>query len=124
MVTAVTGELARVVRERREELGYASLRAFSRATGVNVATLSRLESGAQDNVADETLARIAQKLNMSSLELRQAAGLLTQDELSKLERRPSVEDAVRVDPDLTEVQKEAVLTVYYAFIPSKKPPNW
>lgn len=116
----VTDALGDFVRARREELGYTSLGAFSRATNVNIATLSRLEGGKQDNVAPETLARIAQGLRMTVLELREHAGMLTAEEANRRRGMPTVEDAVRADADLTEDQREVLRAVYYSWLPWKR----
>lgn len=120
MLLPVTEALGQLVRTLREELGYTSLGAFSRATNVNIATLSRLESGKQENVAPETLARIAQGLRMSVLDLRERAGMLSSEEANRRRGMPTVADAIRADTDLTADQREVLQAVYYSWLPWKR----
>ena len=47
------------------------------------------------------------------------AGLL--DEPADGERVPSVTDAVRADPDLTDEQKAALLAVYRSYVEGNRP---
>lgn len=119
---SVAVTLGALVRSLRERKGWTQGQ-LSRQSGVPGGTISKLERGLV-GVRDDNLTKIAQTFGMTSLELRRQAGLLSPEELNRALGLPTVEDAVNADPNLTEVQKEAVLTVYYAFLPSKKPPNW
>jgi len=112
--------LGAFVRARRQQLGFQSMRSFARHAGVDDGMLSRLESGQQEGVSDENLARIAQGLGITVLELRRQTDMLSPEELNRAMGLPSVEDAVKVDPNLTEDQREILLAIYYSYVPAKR----
>lgn len=115
-VVAVTiGALVRMLRERRSW----SQGELARRADVPQATVSKLERGLR-GVRDSTLAKIAQALDTTVVEMKRQAGLLSAEELNRVMGLPSVVDAVNADPNLSDDQREAILVVYYAFVPAAK----
>jgi transcriptional regulator with XRE-family HTH domain len=106
-VTEPLGEFIRLQRE----MAHLSLRGLSELADVSNAYLSQVERGLYQPSA-QVLKGIADGLQISAEELYARAGLL--DEA----RRPSVEEAIRLDERLTPAQKDALLGVYRGFVGS------
>ena len=102
------GEFIRLQRE----LADLSLRGLSDLAKVSNAYLSQVERGLYRPSA-QVLKGIADALDLSAEELYARAGLLDEDPEA---HRPSVEEAVRLDGQLTPQQKDALLRVYRGFI--------
>ena len=109
--------LGRVIRERRKQAEM-SLRDLAARTDVSNPYLSQLERGLHQPSV-RVLKAIAGALNMSAEALMVQAGLL--DEPEDSEPVPSVTDAVRADPDLTDEQKAALLAVYRSYVEGNRP---
>jgi transcriptional regulator with XRE-family HTH domain len=88
-----------------------SVRRLAELAGVSNPYLSQIERGLRRPSAD-ILQQIAKALRISTETLYQRAGILERDEH---EHRLTVSDAVRTDPDLTDEQKQTLLTVYETF---------
>jgi transcriptional regulator with XRE-family HTH domain len=99
------GEFIRLQRE----IAHLSLRRLAELADVSNAYLSQIERGLYRPSA-QVLKGIADGLQISAEELYARAGLLDEQE-----RRPSVEEAIRLDERLTAAQKEALLGVYRGF---------
>jgi transcriptional regulator with XRE-family HTH domain len=99
------GEFIRLQRE----IAHLSLRRLAELADVSNAYLSQVERGLYRPSA-HVLKGIADGLQISAEELYSRAGLL--DEQA---RRPSVEEAIRLDERLTAEQKDALLGVYRGF---------
>lgn len=95
------------IRSQREQ-AQVSLRQLARSAGVSNPYLSQIERGLRKPSA-EILQQIATGLRISAEALYIRAGIL--------DERPAgaVTDAVLVDPDLTERQKQVLLEVYQSF---------
>lgn len=104
--------LGRVIREQRK-LAELSLRDLAARTNVSNPYLSQIERGLHEPSV-RVLKAIATALNMSAEALMVQAGLL--DTPGDDEPVPSVVDAVRADPRLTDEQKAAMLTVYRSYV--------
>lgn len=104
--------LGRVIREQRK-LAELSLRDLAARTNVSNPYLSQIERGLHEPSV-RVLKAIAMALNMSAEALMVQAGLL--DTPGDDEAVPSVVDAVRADPRLTDEQKAAMLTVYRSYV--------
>lgn len=95
-----------------------SLRELAAKANVSNPYLSQIERGLHEPSV-RVIKAIAQALNLSAETLLSQAGLLEDD------REPSAaskaqpgttEMALRSDPDLTEAQKQALLTVYRSYV--------
>jgi transcriptional regulator with XRE-family HTH domain len=104
--------LGRVIREQRK-LAELSLRDLAARTNVSNPYLSQLERGLHEPSV-RVVKAIATALNMSAEALMVQAGML--DEPADAAPAPSVIDAVRADPLLSDEQKSALLTVYRSYI--------
>jgi transcriptional regulator with XRE-family HTH domain len=104
--------LGRVIRERRTQASL-SLRELAARTNVSNPYLSQLERGLHEPSV-RVLTAIAKALNVSAEALMVQAGML--DAPAAGDRPPSVPDALRADPRLTEEQKAALLTVYRSYV--------
>jgi transcriptional regulator with XRE-family HTH domain len=104
-------ELGDFIRLQRE-MAHLSLRQLGELADVSNAYLSQVERGMYQPSA-QVLKGIADALHISAEELYARAGLL--DEKA---RRPSVEEAIRLDERLTPEQREAPLGVYRGFVGS------
>jgi transcriptional regulator with XRE-family HTH domain len=100
------GEFIRLQRE----IAHLSLRQLSELSDVSNAYLSQVERGLYQPSA-QVLKGIADALKISAEELYARAGLLDQEV-----RKPSVEEAIRLDERLTPEQKDALLGVYHSFV--------
>jgi transcriptional regulator with XRE-family HTH domain len=97
----------------REQRGQAqmSLRQLSELTDVSNPYLSQIERGLRRPSA-EVLQQIAKALRISAESLYVRAGILDADESGAR----MVEDAIALDPQLTERQKSALLDIYRSFV--------
>ncbi len=88
-----------------------SLRQLAERAGISNPYVSQIERGLRKPSA-EVLHQLANALHVSAEQLFQRAGILDPDEA----RPTSVERAIRADPALSEVQKQALIHVYSAFV--------
>ncbi len=104
--------LGSFIRERRKQAEY-SLRDLADRANVSNPYLSQIERGLH-TPSVRVLKAIAAALNVSAESLLVQAGLLegSEDDADL----PSVEDAIRVDPKITDDQKQAMLAVYRSYI--------
>lgn len=104
--------LGQFIRERRKQAEY-SLRDLADRANVSNPYLSQIERGLH-TPSVRVLKAIAAALNVSAESLLVQAGLLegNGDESDA----PSVEDAVRADPKISDDQKSAILAVYRSYI--------
>jgi transcriptional regulator with XRE-family HTH domain len=103
-------QVGEFIRSQRR-LADLSLRQLAALAKVSNPYLSQVERGIHKPSA-EVLKGIADALHISAETLYARAGLI---EPRDGEARPSVEEAVRLDPDLTTAQKEALISVYHSF---------
>jgi transcriptional regulator with XRE-family HTH domain len=104
--------LGGVIRTQRQ-LSKLSLRDLAALTDVSNAYLSQIERGMHEPSV-RVLRAIAEALSLPPDDLLREAGLLDPDGDGATEAR-STEAAIRADPNLTEAQKEALLTVYRSY---------
>ncbi|MEO6471736.1 MAG: helix-turn-helix transcriptional regulator [Aeromicrobium sp.] len=102
--------LGEYLREQRR-LAQMSLRQLSEQADVSNPYLSQIERGLRRPSA-EVLQQIAKALRISAESLYVRAGILDLDE----SRTRMVEDAIGLDPLLTERQKNALLDIYRSFV--------
>jgi transcriptional regulator with XRE-family HTH domain len=107
------GDFIRAQRQLRD----LSLRQLASLAKVSNPYLSQLERGMYRPSVD-VLRNIAAGLRMSTETMLVQAGLLTEPSQAAAD----VESAVRLDPDLTTEQKEALLSVYRGFLGRRRPP--
>lgn len=112
MVDKPLEALGKFIRTQRE-LTHRSLRQVADAAKISNAYLSQVERGLYKPSAD-VLRSIADALNISRDALYTQAGILDRDDAP----RPSVdvEQAIRLDPRLSDTQKDALLQVYRGFL--------
>lgn len=103
------------IRSQRR-LARLSLRQLAEVTKVSNAYLSQVERGLYRPSAS-VLKALAGALNVSAETLYAKAGLL--DEPDGGEQRVDVERAIRLDPALSDDQKETLLRVYRGFAGSQ-----
>lgn len=104
------GALGEYLREQRGQ-AQMSLRQLAEATDVSNPYLSQIERGLRRPSA-EVLQQIAKALRISAESLYVRAGILDADESGAR----MVEDAIALDPRLTERQKSALLDIYRSFV--------
>ncbi len=104
------GGVGEFIRSQRA-LARMSLRQLADKAKVSNPYLSQIERGLYRPSA-EVLKAIAEALNISAETLYARIGLVDPD---REERRPSVEEAIRLDSKLTTDQKETLLSVYRNF---------
>ena len=109
-------KLGRIIRERRVQAEL-SLRDLAARTNVSNPYLSQIERGLHQPSV-RVLKAIAGALNMSAEALMVQAGLL--DEPADAMAAPSVAEAVRADPDLTDDQRAALLAVYRSYVEANR----
>ncbi|MDQ3155672.1 MAG: helix-turn-helix domain-containing protein [Actinomycetota bacterium] len=102
--------LGEYLREQRR-LAQMSLRQLSEKSDVSNPYLSQIERGLRRPSA-EVLQQIAKALRISAESLYVRAGILDLDESGSR----MVEDAIGLDPLLTERQKNALLDIYRSFV--------
>ena len=108
--------LGAVIRQQRKQAEM-SLRDLAARTDVSNPYLSQLERGLHQPSV-RVLKAIAGALNMSAETLMVQAGLL--DAPPDGPTPPSVTDAVRADPALTDEQKAALLAVYRSYLDANR----
>jgi transcriptional regulator with XRE-family HTH domain len=99
------------IRSQRR-LAQMSLRQLAGVAKVSNAYLSQIERGIYKPSA-KVLNRLSQALQLSSEALYAKAGLLGED--PDAPDKPDVERSIRLDPNLTTEQKEALIGVYRGF---------
>lgn len=107
--------LGRVIREQRTQAEM-SLRDLASHTNVSNPYLSQIERGLHEPSV-RVLRAIAKALNTSVETLLVQAGLL---EAAEDRHVPTVADAVRADPHLTDAQKSALLAVYRSYVEANR----
>jgi transcriptional regulator with XRE-family HTH domain len=105
--------LGRFIRSQRE-LTHRSLRQVADAAKISNAYLSQVERGIYKPSAD-VLRGIAEALDISKDALYRQAGILDPDD-SPGGATTTLEQAIRLDPRLSDAQKEALLQVYRGFL--------
>ncbi|MGQ0430797.1 MAG: helix-turn-helix domain-containing protein [Microthrixaceae bacterium] len=105
------GELIRTQRQQAE----LTLRELAARTNVSNPYLSQIERGLHEPSV-RVLKAIAGALNLSAESLLQQAGILETPATGVGVRTPSVEEALRADPALSNEQREALLSVYRSFV--------
>jgi transcriptional regulator with XRE-family HTH domain len=105
------------IRSQRK-LANLSLRELAERTRVSNPYLSQVERGLHEPSV-RVLKAIAQALNVSAETLLAQAGLL-EDEPDTDREQPGTELAIRADPDLTDEQKTALLTVYRSYVAANR----
>jgi transcriptional regulator with XRE-family HTH domain len=108
------GDFIRAQRQLRD----LSLRQLASLAKVSNPYLSQLERGMYRPSVD-VLRNIAAGLRMSTETMLVQAGLIAEQGQGP---GTDVESAVRLDPDLTTTQKEALLSVYRGFLSRPPPP--
>jgi transcriptional regulator with XRE-family HTH domain len=92
-----------------------SLRELGALTNLSNAYLSQIERGLHEPSV-RVLRSLAEALGVSPETLLAKAGLLDEDEAADGKTTQlGAEEAIRADPDLSESQKEALLSVYRSF---------
>jgi transcriptional regulator with XRE-family HTH domain len=114
--------LGSFIRTQRR-LANLTLREMADLTKVSNPYLSQVERGLHEPSV-RVLKAIAAALDMSAEALLAQAGLLndespTDSTEESADFRPDTETAIRMDPRLTDNQKEALLAVYRGFLPAK-----
>ena len=99
----------------QRQLADLSVRKLADLADVSNAYLSQVERGLYKPSA-EVLKSLADALHLSAETLYRRAGLLDED--AELDRHGGVEEAIRLDDQLTADQKEALLGVYRGFLNS------
>ena len=112
MKTKQGGALGDFIRNQRE-ITRLSLRQLANLARISNPYLSQIERGVYRPSAD-ILKAIAGALGISPESLFTRAGLL--DEEEEADRSVGVEEAVRLDPELSNEQKEALIGVYRGFV--------
>lgn len=109
-VQKTVGTLGDYLREQRRQ-AQMSLRQLAEVSEVSNPYLSQIERGVRRPSA-EVLQQIAKALRISAESLYVRAGILDADESGAR----MVEDAIALDPRLTERQKSALLDIYRSFV--------
>jgi transcriptional regulator with XRE-family HTH domain len=104
--------LGGVIRTQRQ-FARLSLRDLAALTDVSNAYLSQIERGLHEPSV-RVLRAIAEALSLPPDELLREAGLLDPEEEGSGDAR-STEAAIRADPNLTDAQKDALLSVYKSY---------
>jgi transcriptional regulator with XRE-family HTH domain len=112
------GELIRAQRHHAE----LTLRELAARTNVSNPYLSQIERGLHEPSV-RVLKAIAGALNLSAESLLQQAGILEGAATEPAPPAPSVEDAVRADPRLSNDQRAALLSVYNSFVDRDRTPS-
>jgi transcriptional regulator with XRE-family HTH domain len=91
-----------------------SLRELGALTNLSNAYLSQIERGLHEPSV-RVLRSLAEALGVPPETLLAKAGLLDEDATGEAKEAASAEEAIRADPDLSESQKDALLSVYRSF---------
>ncbi|MFZ6003688.1 MAG: helix-turn-helix domain-containing protein [Actinomycetota bacterium] len=105
--------LGELIRSRRQQAEL-TLRELAARTNVSNPYLSQIERGLHEPSV-RVLKAIAGALNLSAESLLQQAGILEAGATAATPP-PTVEEAVRADPKLTNDQRAALLSVYRSFV--------
>jgi transcriptional regulator with XRE-family HTH domain len=97
-----------------------SLRELSERTKVSNAYLSQLERGLHEPSLT-VLRAIASALGIPLASLLTRAGMLERGEGDGEPRSRETEAAILRDPELSEPQRTALLSVYRSFVPARRP---
>ncbi|QKW20197.1 helix-turn-helix transcriptional regulator [Kitasatospora sp. NA04385] len=111
MASLNVGSLGEYIREQRRSAQY-SLRQLAEVAGVSNPYLSQIERGLRKPSA-EILQQIAKALRISAETLYVQAGILEEREDGE---GPGLRAAILADPLINERQKQALLSVYEAFL--------
>jgi transcriptional regulator with XRE-family HTH domain len=106
------GGIGDFIRSQRR-LANLSLRKLAALANVSNAYLSQIERGLY-KPSGKVLKHLAEALQVSAETLYARAGLLEPDPDADV--RPEVEDAIRLDPRLTDDQKDTLIRVYRGFV--------
>lgn len=109
-VGGAVGNLGEYLRAQRQQ-AQLSLRQLAELAEVSNPYLSQIERGLRRPSA-EVLQQIAKALRISAESLYVQAGILDAEE----HRPRMVEDAIALDPQLTERQKATLLDIYHSFV--------
>ncbi|MFD7732450.1 helix-turn-helix domain-containing protein [Kitasatospora phosalacinea] len=115
MASLNVGSLGEYIREQRRSAQY-SLRQLADAAGVSNPYLSQIERGLRKPSA-EILQQIAKALRISAETLYVQAGILEERD----GEGPGLRAAILADPLINERQKQALLSVYEAFLKENQP---
>ena len=116
-VQGTVGNLGEYLRDQRRQ-AQMSLRQLAEMSEVSNPYLSQIERGVRRPSA-EVLQQIAKALRISAESLYVRAGILDIDETGAR----MVEDAIALDPRLTERQKTALLDIYRSFVGTESVPD-
>lgn len=105
--------LGALIRAHRSAAGL-SLRDLADRTSISNAYLSQIERGLHEPSLT-VLRAVAGALGVPLASLLERAGVLGGGDESS--GRPSTEEAIMVDPELSEPQRIALLSVYRSFVP-------
>ena len=111
--------LGALLREERRAAGL-SQRDVAERTGVSDAYLSQVERGRHEPSL-RVLTAVASTLGVSLAALLARAGIIEAGDGDHAARLPGTEAAILGDPDLTEPQRFALLTVYRSFGLTRQP---
>ena len=111
--------LGALLREERRAAGL-SQRDVAERTGVSDAYLSQVERGRHEPSL-RVLTAVASTLGVSLEALLARAGIIEAGDGDHAARLPGTEAAILGDPDLTEPQRFALLTVYRSFGLTRQP---
>ncbi len=106
------------IREQRK-LAELSVRRLADLAGVSNPYLSQIERGLRRPSA-EILQQLAKALQVSAETMFIQAGILDEDAVAPV---PTLEEAIRSAPELTEDQRKALLGVYRSFVPAAPAPD-
>jgi len=106
--------LGSFIRSQRR-LADLSLRDLAARANVSNPYLSQIERGLHEPSV-RVIKAIAQALNLSAETLLSQAGLLEDDREEGTARPAVTESAIRSDTELTDAQKQALLTVYRSYV--------
>lgn len=106
--------LGAYIRSQRK-LANLSLRQLADIAKVSNPYLSQIERGLHAPSV-RVLRSIAEALDLSAETLLEQAGLLEAANGSSHQATPATERAIRIDPRLSEAQKEALISVYRSYV--------
>ena len=106
--------LGQFIRTQRK-LAELSQRELAKLTDLSNPYVSQLERGLHEP-SIRVLRSLANALNVRAETLLSHAGLLDVD----TDEGPSTEEAINTDPNLTDQQKQALLSVYQSFVAETK----
>lgn len=108
--------LGALIRAQRAAAGL-SLRDLADRTSISNAYLSQIERGLHEPSLT-VLRAVADALGLPLASLLERAGVLEAG--GRDAARPSTESAIMLDPELSEPQRIALLSVYRSFVPPSK----